>query len=284
MENFIGLDVSQRFTAICIIDETGKRLHEGKALTLPSDIHSWITSHGIQSTQVKAVCLEAGAMSSFLYKGLCDRGYPVTCVETRQAAAFLKFQRNKTDKNDARALAQYIRVGGDLVKAVVIRNAISQEDRVLLTLRQNFVSQRVAIENAITGVLKPFGLIVRRGHRSTGSFCGSVAETVATTEDLGLNLRDAILESLDTYKKIAEQLDTITKRIHRIAKDHPVCRRLMTAPGVGPVVALSFVTAIDTPERFRSPEDIGAYLGLTPKKFQWETPTLMARSRVWAIP
>jgi transposase len=116
MTYFIGLDVSQRFTSICIIDESGKRLCEGKALTLPSDIDSWIRSNNIEPNQIKDMCLEAGTMCSFLYNVLRDRGYAVTCVESRQAAIFLKTQRNKTDKNDARGLAQYIRIGGEFVR------------------------------------------------------------------------------------------------------------------------------------------------------------------------
>ncbi len=268
MQYFIGLDVSQRSTAVCVIDSDGKRIHEGKALTLPSDIHCWLTSKAIDVHDAKGVCLEAGAMSSFLYKGLAALGYPVICVEAFQAHQFLKAQRNKTDRNDARGLAQYIRIGGDFIRPVIIREAVSQEDRVLLTLRQNYVTQKVAIENAITGVLKPFGLIVRRGNCSIDTFCERVAETIAKADGLGCNLRESVLESLDTYRAISVLLDQLSKRIKKIANDHPVCRRLMTVPGVGPVVALSFVTAVDTPERFRKAEDVGAYFGLTPKKYQ----------------
>lgn len=143
-----------------------------------------------------------------------------------------------------------------------------QEDRILLTLRQKYVKEKVALENAITGVLKPFGIIVPRRWRSSKSFCAAYIETIAKAETLGPTLREAVLESLDAYRAVNESLEKITKKIHRVAMQHPVCRRLMTAPGVGPIVALSFMTAIDTPHRFRKSEDIGAYLGLTPKKYQ----------------
>ena len=268
MNLHVGLDISQRKTAICVVNDKGKIVAEGSSLTLPTDIHGWLVNKQIDRTAVRGVCLEAGAMSSFVYKGLEAVGLPVVCVESFQAHQFLKAQRNKTDKNDARGLAQFMRMGGDYIRPVAVKDTIAQEDRMLLTLRQKYVKEKVAIENAITGVLKPFGIIVPRGSRSINSFCDAFAETIAKAENLGPTLREAVLQSLDAYRAINDMLAKVTKQIERIATEHPVCRRLMTAPGVGPIVALSFVTAIDTPHRFRKSQDVGAYLGLTPKKNQ----------------
>lgn len=268
MNLHVGLDISQRKTAICVINDKGKIVVEGNALTLPVDIHNWLKSKDVELSAIKAVCLEAGAMSSFLYKGLEKLGLPVVCVETFQAHQFLKTQRNKTDKNDARGLAQFIRMGGDYIRPVVIRDTIAQEDRMLLTLRQNYVREKVAIENAITGVLKPLGIIIPRGRKTVDNFCSVYAEEIAKADNLGPTLREAVLQSLESYRAVADVLAKITKQIDRVTKEHPVCRRLMTAPGVGPIVALSFATAIDTPHRFRRSEDVGSYLGLTPKKYQ----------------
>lgn len=268
MNLYIGLDISQRKTAICVVNGNGKIMVEGTSLTLPTDIHGWLISKDIDLTVVQGVCLEAGAMSSFIYKGLEALGLPVVCVEAYQAHQFLKAQRNKTDKNDARGLAQYIRMGGDYIRPVIVRNAIAQEDRMLLTLRQKYVSQKVTIENSITGVLKPLGIIVPRRRGSATSFCNAFIETIAKAENLGPTLREAVLDSIEAYRAVNHMLENVTKMINHIARDHPVCRRLMTAPGVGPIVALSFVTAIDTPHRFRRSEDVGSYLGLTPKRYQ----------------
>jgi len=264
----VGLDISQRKTAICVVNDKGKIVAEGSSLTLPSDIHGWLVSKNIELTSIQGVCLEAGAMSSFLFKGLEALGLPVVCVEAFQAHQFLKTFRNKTDKNDARGLAQLIRMGGEFLRPVIIKDTITQEDRVLLTLRHKYVTEKVTIENAITGVLKPFGIIVPRHSLRAESFCSAYAETIAKADKLGPALREAVLESLDAYRVVNNTLEKITRQIEHIAREHPVCRRLMTAPGVGPVVALSFVTAIDTPHRFRRSEDVGGYLGLTPKKYQ----------------
>jgi len=109
MEYYIGLDVSQRQTAICIVDGKGSLVKEGKTVTTPSDIYAWITKH-IDPKLIKTVGLEAGAMSAWLYTELSKLGLPMLCMESFQAAEFLKAQRNKTDKNDARGLAQLVRL------------------------------------------------------------------------------------------------------------------------------------------------------------------------------
>jgi transposase len=150
----------------------------------------------------------------------------------------------------------------------MVKDTITQEQRMLLTLRQRYVVQRVAIENAITGVLKPLGIIVPRGWANANSFSEAFLETLAKNENVGPILRESILDSIEAYRAVNALLEKLNIQIKRVAQDHPVCRRLMTVPGVGPVISLSFVTAIDNPHRFRRSSDVGAYLGLTPKKYQ----------------
>jgi transposase len=268
MEYYVGLDVSQRQTAICVVDEKGKIVAEGKALTLPSDIHNWLIAKTTDIASIVRVGLEAGTMSSWLYTELTKLGLSVICLEAFQAHQFLKSNRNKTDKNDARGLAQLVRTGGEFLRLVSIRAQTNQEDRMLLVLRQNMVRQKVSLENNITGSLKPFGLVVPRGNVNAKTFRLRVTEALDRADALGLKLREAILPSLDLYDSVCEQLAKMTVQIKNNARNNPVCRRLMTAPGVGPIVALSFVTAVDNPERFSKNEDIGAYFGLTPKQFQ----------------
>jgi transposase len=268
MKLYVGLDLSQRKTAICVVDDKGKMVTEGSALTLPSDISEWLRSHNIDFPSIEAVCLEAGAVSSFVYKGLEANGLPVVCVDAYQAHQFLKTQRNKTDKNDARGLAQFIRLGGDYIRVVAVKDTITQEQRMLLTLRQRYVMQKVSIENAISGILKPLGIIVPRGWHSPGSFSTAFFETLAKNENVGPCLRTALIDAIDNYSSVNDTLDRLNHQIKKVATEHPVCRRLMTVPGVGPIISLSFVTAIDNPRRFTRSSDVGAYLGLTPKKYQ----------------
>lgn len=268
MKYYIGLDVSQRQTAICGVDEKGKRVFEGKALTNPADILGWIKKQGIAFEDIDRAGLEAGAMSSWLTMELTKLGLPTVCLEAYQAHRFLKNNRNKTDKNDARGLAQLVRMGGDFLRIVSIRTRSSQEVRLLLTLRQNLIEQKIRLENVITGSLKPFGIVVSRGKLSASKFKERVVEALMKADALGLSLREAVMPALCLHEDVCAQLIPLTKQVEALAKKDLICRRLMTAPGVGPLVALSFMTAVDTPERFSKSEDVGAYFGLTPKQYQ----------------
>jgi transposase len=267
MQYYIGLDISQRQTAICIVDGKGTRVAEGKVLTLPCDIHAWITKH-IDIKSIVRVGLEAGAMSAWLYAELTTLGLPMICLESYQACQFLKAQRNKTDKKDAYGLAQLVRMGGDFIKPVVIRSQTSQEVRALLTLRQYLVGQKLGLENNISGTLKPFGLVTPRGNACKNTFRERVLTTLIKADERNIDIRESVIPSLDVHGEVCQKLDILDKKVKAIAKINPVCRRLMTAPGVGPIVSLSFVTAIDDPRRFADINNVGAYFGLTPKQYQ----------------
>jgi transposase len=267
MQYYIGLDVSQRQTAICIIDSDGERVKEGKALTIPSDIYGWIIKH-IAVGDIARVGHEAGAMSFWLQTELTKLGLPIICMEAFQAAALLETQRNKTDKNDARGLAQIVRMGGKFIRPVIVRSQDNQEARMLLTMRQHLVDQKVALENNITGSLKPFGLVTPRGHACAKKFRENVLATLVRADERGIRVREMVMPSLDLYEYLCKQVDILTRTVVAIAKANPICRRLMTVPGVGPIISLSFVTAIDDPKRFRHLCDVGPYFGLTPRQEQ----------------
>ena len=268
MEYYIGLDVSQKETSICVVDNDGRIAAEGKALSRPRDIYEWLVAKDVSGACIVRVGLEAGALSNWLCTELSELGLPVTCLETFQAHQFLKTCRNKTDRNDARGLAHLVRVGGEYIRPVTVRTRDNQETRVPLTLRQQLVHQKVSLENSITGSLKPFGLIVPRGNASAKTFQERVLVELAKAGGLGERLRERVLPLLSVYASLCVQLDVLSQQVKATANAHPVCRRLMTAPGVGPIVALSFVTAVGNPQRFTKGDDIGAYFGLTPKQFQ----------------
>ena len=268
MAYYLGMDVSQKATALCVVDGKGLIVAEGKALTNPQDIVGWIATQKIDLTSIIRAGLEAGAMSNWLCTELVKLGLPVICLEAFQAHQFLKTQRNKTDKNDARGLAHMVRMGEAFIKEVVIRSQHRQELRTLLTLRQQIVSQRVSVENNITGALKPFGLVTPRRQACLKTFQSRVYETLCKAEERNIHVRDSIVLSLSVHESLCKELASFDKLIKKAAADDPVCRRLMTAPGVGPVVACSFVSAIDDPKRFRGADDIGAYFGLTPRQYQ----------------
>lgn len=236
-------------------------------MTVPSDIFAWIIKQ-VDAKDIIKVGHEAGAMCFWLQTELTKLGLPIVCMEAFQAASLLKTQRNKTDKNDARGLAQIVRMGGNFIRPVIVRSQNNQEARMLLTMRQHLVEQKIDLENNITGSLKPFGLVTPRGNACAKKFRENVLATLIRADERGIMVREMVMPSLDLYEGLCKQLDILTKRVVALAKANPVCRRLMTVPGIGPIVSLSFVTAVDDPKRFKHLCDVGAYFGLTPKQEQ----------------
>jgi len=266
MAYYAALDVSTESTSICIVDREGAILHEGKAATEPRAIHEFLQSTGLPLTRVG---LEAGNLSIWLYHDLLAAGVPVVCLETRHANAVLKTQKIKTDRNDARGLAQIVRTGW--YKAVHVKSHASQKLRVLLNNRRCLLDKRMDVENQIRGTLKVFGMKVRAikvfGMKvraiKTRHFEDRVRELLGSDAEL----EAYIVPLLDARRYLQEQVARLEKMLIASAKQDAVCRRLMTIPGVGVLTALLYKSSIDQPERFRKSKDVGAALGLTPRKY-----------------
>jgi len=266
---FVGLDISQKSTSICITDAEGKRLHEGASLTRPQDIYGWLSNRiDVEASDIR-VGLEAGTLSAWLHRGLSERGLHLTMLETFQAHRFLATFRNKTDKNDAHGLAQLLRMGGeDFLRVVKVRSIGAQETRTMLSIRFHLVTQKVALENHIAGILKPYGVIVRRNHVNQDGFRNRVLIALKETELHGLKLTQYVLPALDLYRSLCNKIKPMTERVETLARDIPMVKRFMHIPGVGPITALSFYCAVDEPERFKKSTDVAAYFGLTPRQCQ----------------
>jgi transposase len=182
------------------------------------------------------------------------------CVETRHMRAVLKAQINKTDRNDARGMAQMMRAG--LYRPVHVKTLRSQKLRMLLTHRKLLLSKAIAIDNDLRGTLRNFGLKV--GMVGTVKFEARIKELVENLPDLAV-----LVEPLLVVRRVLrEQIGILHRRLLAIVRDDDVCRRLMTVPGVGPVVALTYRATVDVPGRFRNSKAVGAVLGLTPSKYQ----------------
>jgi transposase len=253
---FVGLDVSLDETAICIVDNTGVIFREGKADTEPEAIATWLKAAEVT---IERLGLEAGPLSPWLCEGLRAAGLPATCIETRRMKGATAVMAVKTDRNDARAIAQAMRVGW--FTAVHVKTAESQELRLLLTNRKTLQTSRVTLENEIRGTLKAFGLKV--GRVSTATFEARVIELTADRP----RLQAMVKPVLAARQALRVQFDALHVMVLKAVKTHAVCRRLLTVPGVGAVTALTFATAIDDPTRFARSRDVGAHLGLTPRKY-----------------
>ena len=257
MDHFAGLDVSVKETSICIVDETGKIVREVKVASEPVALLAVLRN---AAYCVKRIGLEAGPLSQWLYGALAEAELPVICVEIRHMRAVLKAQINKTDRNDARGMAQMMRVG--LYRPVHVKTVRSQKLRMLLTHRKLLQSKAIAIENDLRGTLRNFGLKV--GVVGTLKFEARIKELVTTVPDLTVLVEPLLI----VRRALREQIGILHRRLLAVVRDDEVCRRLMTVPGVGPVVALTYRATVDVPARFRKSKAVGAVFGLTCSKYQ----------------
>jgi len=255
MAYFAGLDVSVKETSVCIVDDAGKIVREVRVASEPEALLQVLTN---PIYRFKRVGLEAGPLSQWLYSVLAEAGLPVICVETRHMRAMLKAQINKTDRNDARGIAQMMRVG--LYRPVHVKTLRSQKLRMLLTHRKLLQSKTIAIENEPRATLRNFGLKV--GVVRTVKFEARIKELVEKLPDLAVLVEPLLI----VRRAIREQVDILHRRLLAIVRDDDVCRRLMTVPGVGPVVALTYRVTVDVPARFRNSKAV--VFGLTPAKYQ----------------
>jgi len=257
MEYFAGLDVSVKDTSVCIVDGTGKIVRECKVASEPEALLAVLSN---ASYRLKRIGLEAGPLSQWLFSALGEASLAVICVETRHMRAALKAQINKTDRNDARGIAQMMRVG--LYRPVHVKTLRSQKLRMLLTHRKLLQPKAIAIENDLRGTLRNFGLKV--GVVRAIRFEARIKELVEGLPDLAVLVEPLLV----VRRTLREQIGILHRRLLAVVRDDDVCRRLMTVPGVGPVVALTYRATVDVPARFRKSKSVGAVFGLTCAKYQ----------------
>lgn len=258
MTYYAALDISLRSVNVCVIDTEGKIKAEAKLSSEVEDILAYLDSLGIE---LAAIGFEAGTLTQYLNYGLTAAGHEVICMEARQVKAALSAMRNKTDKNDARGIAQILRSGW--YSRVHVKSLESHQIRALLSSRKAVLTKCVDLENEIRGLFKIFGIKLppRLGH---GAFDGAIRETI----EADVALAHALLPLLDARLVLYRTFRELDNRTRKLAHADEVCRRLMTAPGVGFVTALTFKAGVDDPSRFRRSRTVAAHFGLTPRRFQ----------------
>jgi transposase len=257
VEHYAGIDVSLERSSVCVVDGTGRIVREAKVASEPEALVAFLGQLGLPLTRVG---LEAGPLSQWLHAGLSEAGYEAVLLETRHVKAALSAMVVKTDRKDARGIAQLLRMGW--YRPVHRKSLSAQEVRALLVGRKLLQAKLRDVELSIRGILRGFGLKV--GEVSRGRFAARVEELAAGHEMLGTVI-GAMLQARDGLRA---EFVRLHRRMLAIVRDDAVCRRLMTAPGVGALVAVTFKTAVDDPGRFRTAEAVGAHFGLTPKRYQ----------------
>ena len=257
MEHYAGIDVSLESASVCVVDAGGRVVREAKVASEPEALIAWLGRLGLEITRIG---LEAGPLSQWLYAGIREAGLAVELLETRHVRDAFRAMPVKTDRNDARGIAQLMRLGW--FRTVHCKSLPAQELRALLTARKMLQGKRHDLEMSLRGILRGFGLKV--GRTSPRSFEDRIRELVAGHGTL-LAVADALLLARAT---LSEQLSKLQKRLVALARHDTRARLLMSTPGVGVLVALTYVAAIDDPGRFKSSKAAGAHFGLTPKKYQ----------------
>ena len=256
MDEYVGFDVSKEETSFCVMDAGGQVLAQGKALSDPRSLFAALREHTLCPARI---VLETGTLSGWLARELRELGMPVDVIDARQAHAVMKLQHNKTDKNDAHLLADLARTG--FYRSVSVSSEASQMQRILIKARRHLVCQRRDTENAIRGFLGALGLRFPRG---SGKLAGRVRDALEERPDLKPMI-EPLLASVEALKTQIKRLDD---DVVLEAKVSPASRLLMTVGGIGPITALAFAATIGDASRFAKSRDVGAYVGLTSRRFQ----------------
>jgi transposase len=256
MVEYVGLDVSKEETAYCVKDADGKILATGKVATDPDALFAVLKEHCVCPERV---VLETGTQSNWLARELGKRGLPVRCLDARRAHAVLRLRHNKTDANDAEALAELARLG--FFRAVAVKSEAAQRDRFLVQARAQLVSGRRGQENALRGLLASMGLRFPKG---VAKFARRVRALVSDRPELA-----CVVEAmLSARAALEESIAALDREVAERAKHRPDCRLLMSVPHVKSLTALTFCATIDDPRRFSGSRAVGAYMGLTSRRWQ----------------
>jgi transposase len=257
MNHYAAIDVSLELSSVCIVDATGKVVKETKVETHPEALVKFFKDIGLPLTRIG---LEAGPLSQWLYAGLTEAGFETTLMETRHVKAALSAMTVKTDRRDARGMAQLLRMGW--FRPVHAKSPGSQEVRALLVARKQLQHKLTDIELSIRGILRAFGLKV--GQVTDKTFEARIRNLV-TGHAMLEQIAEAMLAARAT---LLIQFNKLHKAVLDIVRHDEVCRRFMTTPSVGAIVAITYKSALDDPGRIKKSRNAGPLFGLTPKRYQ----------------
>lgn len=256
MEEYIGLDVSLKETAISVRRD-GERIWRGKCLSDPLLLAEVIRK---RAPHAKRIVFETGPLSVWFYHALTAESLPAICIDARHANAALNMAPNKTDANDADGLAHLAEVG--FYREVRVKQYDSMLTRTLVAARSQLIKIVTELSNQIRGLMKTFGLIVPKGAGRV--FDANVRDLVAGNN----SLERIILPLLEAWRSVRARATELDRQLVAAARESAPCQLLMSIPGVGAVVATSFAAAIEAPENFKTSRSVGAWLGLTTRRYQ----------------
>lgn len=261
MKQYAGLDVSLKEVSICVVDEDGAVLARGTVPTEPDAISAFFAENGISADRIVH---ESGQLSIWLQRQLERLGLPVICIDARIAHKALSAKLNKSDRADAEGLAQLARTGW--FTPVHVRSENADRLRTLIGARDRLIRLRKDLEGHVRGVLKTFG--IRMAGVSQSRSRAGFREQLATAGEIDPVLAIMAETFMPVHETLCTAAEALEGELRAIARESPLARRLMTVPGVGPMVSLGFIATVDDATRFRKATDVGAFLGLTPRRYQ----------------
>lgn len=257
MKQYVGLDVSQEETKIHVLDETGARVWRGKCSSHPDALEAALRKH---APQAERIGLETGPLTPWLWTELTQRGLPMVCLDARHAQRALDMRANKTDANDAEGLAHIVRAAW--YKEVRVKSPAAMLSKALLGARGQLLGISTALSNQVRGIMKTFGLVVPKG-------AGRIFEAnVRRLLDSQNAVAAVVLPLLEAWRAVRARTAELDRLLLRRVRGDADCRRSMTAPGVGAVVAAAYAAGVEHPDNFRHARDVGAWVGLTTRRYQ----------------
>jgi transposase len=257
MNYYAGIDVSLKESSVCVLDAKGKVIREAKVASEPEALIAWFAQLGLA---MELIGLEAGPLSQWLFAAMKEAGLAVELLETRHVRNALKTMPVKTDRKDARGIAELMRIGW--FRPVHCKSMSAQETRAILTARKLVETKLHDVEMSLRGILRGFGLKV--GKTTPTRFASRIRELVSGHANL-----QVIADSLLAIHEVSlREFKGFEKRVRTMARHNEQARLLMSTTGVGAVISLTYVAAIDDPARFENSKTVGAHYGMTPKKYQ----------------
>jgi transposase len=261
MGSYAGLDVSLKEISICVVDGEGTVVHRSSIATDPDAVAQHFAEKGIAPDRIVH---ESGQLSIWLQRGLVRLGLPAECIDARLAHKALSARLNKSDRTDAEGLAQLARTGW--YTPVHVRSEEADRLRTLIAARERLIRLRKDLEGHVRGILKTYG--VRMSAVGQGRLRERFREQLAAAGETDPTLAVIADTFCTAHETLCAAAEALTDDLKAIAKESTLAGRLMTVPGVGPIVALNFIALVDNPVRFRKVSDVGAFLGLTPRRYQ----------------
>ncbi len=260
---WVGLDVGVHQTSVCVLNYAGEPVQEANLPTSVETIHGFLRP--LRRGNIEVIAMEAGSTGTYLARGLDHLKYSVAIFETRQIAKYRGIKQNKTDRNDARSIAEVARSGRGAISEVLVKSVECQRIRSMLATRQQMVRMRVGSEASIGAQFHLYGGRMPRNRSAAMLRRNAIFEMARIRKEQKIDLRQDIEPVLSICESLRAYVEHLDHELAEMAASIEVCRRFMELPGVGPIIALSFYSAVCEPNRFERCKDVGPYLGLVPR-------------------